>query len=132
MTTSEVQRPGKTILIVEDEALIRFTLVDFFEDAGYRTFSAENADEAIHILDAHGAIRVVLTDVQMPGSMDGLRLAHQIRDRDPPTILVVTSGAIGPAAGDLPLDSMFVPKPFDPLRLLGHIEQRSACRSLPE
>ena len=87
---------AKSILIVEDEALIRFNLIDFFEDAGYRVSEAETADEAIAILDQNSSIRVVLTDVQMPGSMDGLKLAHYIRDRFPPTVLVVTSGVLNP------------------------------------
>lgn len=83
---------SKTILIVEDEALVRFDLVDFFTHAEWRVFDAENADEAIAILDAHKDIRVVLTDVQMPGSMDGVKLAHYVRERFPPTVLFVVSG----------------------------------------
>ena len=116
---------AKSILIVEDEALIRFNLIDFFEDAGYRVSEAETADEAIAILDQNSSIRVVLTDVQMPGSMDGLKLAHYIRDRFPPTVLVVTSGVLNPTKADLPAGSFFVPKPFDPKRVLGQIERRT-------
>ena len=70
-----------TILIVEDEAIIRFELIDLFEEEGYRVYAAANADEAIALLDRHGEVRVVLTDVEMPGSMDGLKLAHYIRER---------------------------------------------------
>jgi CheY-like chemotaxis protein len=113
---------ARSILIVEDEALIRFNLIDFFEDAGYRVFEAESADEAIAILDRDSTIRIVLTDIQMPGSMDGLRLAHYIRDRFPPTVLAVTSGMLSPTKADLPADSFFVAKPFDTRRLLGQIE----------
>lgn len=114
----------KCILIVEDEALIRFNLADFFEDAGYRVLEAEDADQAIAILDRDSSIRVVLTDVQMPGSMDGLKLAHHVRDRFLPTVLVVTSGVLNPVASDLPVDSFFVPKPFDPMQVLRRIERR--------
>jgi len=71
----------RSILIVEDEALIRFDLIDFFEDAGFRVFEAADADEAIEILERERTIRVVLTDIQMPGSLDGLNLAHYVRDR---------------------------------------------------
>lgn len=117
---------GKDILIVEDEALIRFELVDFFEDAGFRVFEAGSADEAIAIMDANAAIRVVLTDVQMPGSMDGLRLAHYVLDRYPPTALIVTSGAVNPEASDLPVNSIFVAKPFNLRRVLGQIEHLTA------
>ncbi|WP_082450498.1 response regulator [Sphingomonas sp. Leaf22] len=112
----------KTILIVEDEALIRFDLVDFFEDAGWRVFDAEHADAAIDILDRHQEIGVVLTDVQMPGSMDGLKLAHHVRNRFPPTMLFVVSGHVRIPEDQLPLQATFLRKPFDPNRLLEQIE----------
>lgn len=113
----------RSILIVEDEALIRFELMDFFEDAGFRVFDAADADEAIPILERERAIRVVLTDVQMPGSLDGLKLAHYVRDRFPPTALIVTSGMLYLGQDDLPTDSLFVPKPINPRRVLSQIEQ---------
>jgi CheY-like chemotaxis protein len=114
---------GESILIVEDEALIRYDLVDFFEDHGFRVFDAESADQAIAILERHSEVRIVLTDVQMPGSMDGIRLAHHIRDRYPPTFLIVASGAIRPTANDLPPGTLFFPKPFDPRTVLQAIRQ---------
>ena len=83
---------NKTILIVEDEAILRFDLVDFFEHAGWRVFEATNAESAIELLDRHREIGAVLTDVNMPGSMDGLALAHHVRGRYPPTVLFVVSG----------------------------------------
>lgn len=113
---------SKTILIVEDEALVRFDLVDFFTDAGWRVFDAENADEAIAILDRHKEIRVVMTDVQMPGSMDGIKLAHYVRERFPPTVLVVVSGNVPLQEHELPERTTFLPKPFDPKRLLSQID----------
>lgn len=114
---------ARNILIVEDEALIRFELMDFFEEAGFHVFEAADADEAIAILEREKTVRVVLTDVQMPGSLDGLKLAHYVRDRFPPTALIVTSGVLNPARSDLPLDSFFVPKPINPRRVLGQIER---------
>lgn len=113
-------------MIVEDEALIRFDLVDFFEDAGWQVFEAESADDAIAILDQHKEIRVVLTDVQMPGSMDGVKLAHYVRERFPPTVLFVASGALRIPVGELPLRTTFLSKPFDPNRLLRSIESHLA------
>ncbi|WP_242122014.1 response regulator [Sphingomonas lacusdianchii] len=113
---------SKTILIVEDEALVRFDLVDFFTHAKWRVFEAENADAAIAILDQHQEIRVVLTDVQMPGSMDGVKLAHYVRDRFPPTVLFVVSGNAPIPESELPAQATFLPKPFDPHRLLRQIE----------
>ncbi|MGE7368962.1 response regulator [Neorhizobium sp. NPDC001467] len=112
----------RTILIVEDEAIIRFELADFFADAQYTVFEANDAGEAIAILEREKSIRVVLTDVQLPGTMDGLRLAHYVKDRYPPTVLLLTSGATHVPAEALPLDSRFVAKPFDPTRILRQIE----------
>lgn len=109
---------GGAILIVEDEALIRYDLVDFFEDAGFTVYEADDAAAAIRVLEATPSIRAVLTDVQMPGSMDGIRLAHYIRDRFPPTVLVIASGAVRPTSAEIPVGAQFVPKPFDPRALL--------------
>jgi len=113
----------RSILIVEDEALILFDLIDFFEDAGFRVFEAADADEAIEILERERTIRVVLTDIQMPGSLDGLNLAHYVRDRFPPTALIVTSGALSPRPADMPIDSFFVPKPMNTRNVLAQIER---------
>ncbi|WP_312408452.1 response regulator [Rhizobium sp.] len=112
-----------TILLVEDEAIIRFELADFFTDAGYTVFEASDAAEAISILEREKSIRVVLTDIQLPGSMDGLKLAHHVRDRYPPTVLLVTSGAAYIEPDALPINSQFIAKPFDPMRILWQIER---------
>ena len=74
---------------------------------------AECAETAIATLERNPTIRVVITDVHMPGSMDGVRLAHFIRDRWPPTGLIVASGAAELSAADLPSDTTFLRKPFD-------------------
>lgn len=116
----------RSILVVDDEALIRINLAMFFEDEGFRVFEAGDADEAIAILGANPSIQVVLTDVQMPGSMDGVKLAHYVRRRFPPTLLVVASGAVKLTSGDLPAHTMFVAKPFDPRFILGEIDRLSA------
>ena len=117
---------AKAILIVENEAFIRFDLVDFFQDAGYDVYDAEDAASAIVLLKANPAIRIVLTDVQMPGSMDGVKLAHYIRDRYPPTLLVVASGVARPTAAELPDGALFITKPFDTRSLLAAIERAAA------
>jgi CheY-like chemotaxis protein len=113
----------KIILVVDDEPLIRHNLVDYFEDEGFIVFEAGNADEAIAILATNPTIRVVLTDVQMPGSMDGVRLAHYVREGYPPTLLVVASGAMSLTAAELPSRSMFVAKPFDPRFVLEGLDR---------
>lgn len=117
---------ARAILIVEDEIFILHDLMDFFEDRGFAVFEAENAEEAIDILAAHSEIQIVLTDIQMKGSMDGLRLAHYVRDRHPPVLIAVVSGAIRPEREDLPERSFFVPKPFDPRHILSEIDRMGA------
>jgi CheY-like chemotaxis protein len=99
------------------------SLVDFFLDEGFNVFEAQSADHAIAIMEADPAIKIVVTDVQMPGSMDGLRLAHFIRDRWPPTALIVVSGAARPTMDDLPLPACFFSKPVDPRSVLHEIER---------
>jgi DNA-binding NtrC family response regulator len=83
------------------------------EEAGYEVIEASNANEAIAILQARTDIRTVFTDVEMPGSMDGLKLARYIRKRWPPIQLVVTSGRYHIDDADLPPGGKFVPKPYD-------------------
>ena len=71
----------QVVLIVEDEALVRMTAVDMIEEAGFEILEAANADEAILLLEARREITVLFTDIEMPGSMDGLRLAQAGRGR---------------------------------------------------
>lgn len=82
------------------------------EDAGFDVVEAANADEAIAILEARPDIHIVFTDIQMPGSMDGLKLAAFVRHRWPPIKIVATSGNYVRRDGDLPADSVFLPKPY--------------------
>lgn len=117
--------PARSILIVEDEAFIRYDLVDFFEDAGFRVFDAADAEEAISILEAEKEIQTVFTDVQMPGAMDGIKLAHYVRDRFPPTLLIVASGAHRLSSDQLPASTFFLPKPYDRQAVLAAILARS-------
>jgi CheY-like chemotaxis protein len=105
--------PKLVVLIVEDEALIRMDAAALIEDAGYDVIEAVDADEAIMLLEARPDIRVVFTDIEMPGSMDGLKLAHAVRRRWPPVILIVASGRLTPRADELPENTMFLAKPYD-------------------
>jgi CheY-like chemotaxis protein len=106
-----IEKP--VILVVEDEILVRLTAVAIAEDAGFEVLSATTADEALSVLEARADVRLVFTDVQMPGSMDGLRLAHAVRDRWPPVELIVTSGRCHIRANDLPDRGRFIAKPYD-------------------
>jgi two-component system, response regulator PdtaR len=105
-------RIGPVILIVEDEFLLRMDSAELIENAGFEVIQASNADEAIEILKARPGIHVVFTDIQMPGSMDGLKLAQFVRNRWPPIKIVATSGLLRVADDDLPAGSVFLPKPY--------------------
>jgi two-component system, response regulator PdtaR len=95
------------ILIVEDEFLIRIDAADMIRSGGFAVIEATDADEAIEILERRLDITVVFTDVHMPGSMDGLKLAAAIRGRWPPIKIVATSGKAKLSADDLPFGSRF-------------------------
>ena len=100
------------VLVVEDEALIRLDIVDQLADEGYEVLEAGSADEAVALLEANPAIRILFTDIDMPGSMDGLKLAAAVRDRWPPVKIVVTSGHRMVEITDLPDGSVFFSKPY--------------------
>lgn len=110
--------PGPAVLVVEDEMLVRMSIVDHLEHSGFTVFEAANADDAVIVLGDNAHIRLIFTDVDMPGSMDGLKLAALVRDRWPPVHIVVTSGHRSVAAGDLPTGAQFFPKPYNPERLV--------------
>ena len=120
----EGERP--VVLVVEDEPLIRLDAVSMIEDAGFEVVEAANADEAISILEARNDIRIVFTDVHMPGSMDGLRLAHAVRDRWPPIKLIVTSGQMIVPEGELPAGGRFFSKPYRPSELARALHELAA------
>lgn len=101
------------VLVVEDDAILRFHAVDIVEQAGMRAIEAANADEAVSILEERDDIRIVFTDVDMPGSMDGIKLAAAVRLRWPPIEIILTSGLIDVKPSDLPLRGVFLPKPLD-------------------
>lgn len=100
------------VLVVEDEILVRMGIVGELEDAGFTVFEAAHADEAIALLEAHPSINLLFTDVDMPGSIDGLKLAAAVRNRWPPVKIIVTSGQFKLADSDLPAGSRFFPKPY--------------------
>jgi CheY-like chemotaxis protein len=107
-----VTRP--VVLIVEDDFLIRMHAAEMIADAGFNVVEAASADEAIAILEDRLDITIVFTDIQMPGSMDGLKLAAAIRGRWPPIKIVATSGFVDVRQDDLPEGGRFLPKPYSP------------------
>jgi two-component system, response regulator PdtaR len=100
------------VLVVEDEFFCRLHAVNLVEAAGYKAIEASNADEAIAILEVRKDIRIVFTDIDMPGSMDGLKLARAIRDRWPPIELILTSGHFDVPEGSIPERGLFFSKPY--------------------
>lgn len=101
------------VLVVEDSAIIRMAALELVVSAGYEALEASDADEAICILESRDDIDLVFTDVQMPGTMDGIKLSHHIRKRWPPVKLIVASGAAILEESTLPAGSTFFSKPYD-------------------
>jgi two-component sensor histidine kinase/CheY-like chemotaxis protein len=100
------------VLIVEDEMILRMRAVDIVEDAGFHPVEAVNADEALAILESRSDISLLFTDIQMPGSIDGLKLAHAVHDRWPSIKIILVSGHVKPSASETPADSRFFGKPL--------------------
>jgi CheY-like chemotaxis protein len=105
-------QPRAVVLVVEDQPLIRMGALDLVASAGFEALEARDADEAIRILESRDDIRLVFTDVEMPGTMDGVKLAHYIRDRWPPVLLLVASGKTIVEESHLPSGARFFPKPY--------------------
>ena len=109
------------VLIVEDEAILRLHAVDLIQEAGFSAIEAKNADEAIAILESRTDISLLFTDIHMPGSMDGLKLAHAVRNRWPPIKIVVVSGHMEVDENQLPPDSRFFGKPFQADKMIAEL-----------
>jgi CheY-like chemotaxis protein len=114
------------VLIVEDEFLVRMHAAEMIEEGGFEVVEASNADEAVAILEARLDVAVVFTDIQMPGSMDGLKLAIAVRDRWPPIHIVATSGLVDVRTEDLPEGGRFLPKPYSPAQIIGTLRELTA------
>jgi CheY-like chemotaxis protein len=116
--------PGRPIvLVVEDEFLVRLNTVLMIEDAGFDVLEAVDADQAIEILEVRPDIHVIFTDIQLPGSMDGLKLAHAVRGRWPPIKIIATSGRVNLRTDDLPEGGRFLPKPYGPDEIVGTLRE---------
>ena len=114
------------VLVVEDEPIVRMMALDIVEDAGFVAIEAASADEAVLILESRTDIRIVFTDIEMPGSMDGLRLAQAIRGRWPPIELILTSGRCKFREEEIPAGSRFFGKPYHPDEITQALHQLAA------
>jgi CheY-like chemotaxis protein len=114
------------VLVVEDDPLLRMNAVDMIEDAGFEALEAPDADAAICVLEARTDIRLIFTDIDMPGSMDGLALAHAVANRWPPVRIIATSGHFKVSETDLPDGGKFIPKPYRQHQLVDVLSGLSA------
>ena len=116
--------PNALIVVVDDDVFERMGASYMFEDAGYRVLEAENADEALRFFETNAEIRLLFTDVSMPGSMSGSDLAHQVAERWPSVGIIVASGR--PRPYQLPLSMLFHDKPYEPAAVLRQARKMTA------
>lgn len=102
-----------TVLVVDDEAVLRLDASEALQEAGCATYEACQAEEALRMLDDHPEISVLFTDVNMPGDRDGVALASAVHDLRPDVRVIITSGNARPAPTDIPDDGQFIAKPYD-------------------
>ena len=116
-----------TVMLVEDEHLIRLMVSDFLQDAGYDVIEAVHAEAALEILAVRAeGIHILFTDIHMPGEMDGLALAHHARGKWPWIRTLLSSGRGRPEPSDLPEGSRFLPKPYMPHAIISHVQEMLA------
>jgi DNA-binding NtrC family response regulator len=117
-------RDGRVVLVVQEEIVTRLDIADEFDKAGFKVFQSGTAEEAVIVLEAEPTIRVVFTDSDLPGMMDGIKLAHYVRKRWPPTILMVSSARIPHLA--LPSKAFFLQRPYLKNGLANVVQEVSA------
>jgi CheY-like chemotaxis protein len=113
----------QAVLVVEDESLVRMFAVDVLEDEGYEVIEASDAQQALAELKARPDIKLVFTDINMPGAMDGVELAREIARTRPGLHVILTSGKYLSRADEVPVATPFVTKPYTAHQLIGLMEQ---------
>ena len=119
--TQQDERP--VVLIVEDEPLVRMLGADVLEDAGFEVVEAFNGDEALEVLEARPDVKVLFTDVNMPGSLDGLDLARVVHERRPDIKLLIASGQVHLSEEQIPDAGRFLAKPYGPEAIVRHVRE---------
>src|SRR4051812_38101205 len=127
---SEQSTSKPTVLIVEDEMMLRMRAVDMVEDAGFTPLEAVNADDALALLESRSDIELLFTDIQMPGSMNGLKLAHAVHERWPSIKIILVSGQLTPSESDRPTDSRFFGKPLEVPQMIAELQEMIGQGSL--
>src|ERR1700680_906702 len=123
------------VLVVEDEMMVRMRAMDIVEDAGFTPIEAVNADEALAILESRSDIELLFTDIQMPGSMDGVKLAHAVHERWPSIKIILVSGQLTTGEVDKPTDSRFFGKPLEVKQMVAEMQDmigQGSLRILPD
>ena len=118
------------VLVVEDEMMLRMRAMDIVEDAGFIPIEAVNADEALAILESRSDIDLLFTDIQMPGSMDGLKLAHAVHARWPSIKIILVSGKLTPTEAEKPIHSRFFGKPLEVKQMIAEMQEMIGQGSL--
>ena len=112
-----------TVLLVEDEAMVRMLGCDVLEEAGFEVIEAANADEALAVLRGGVDVQVLFTDVEMPGSLDGYGLARLAHEGWPQVKVLIVSGRSHPGPGDLPPGGAFIGKPYSPSEVVRRVRE---------
>jgi CheY-like chemotaxis protein len=120
-TVEEFQPP--VVLVVEDEFLVREYAAGILEQGGFEVLQAKNARQALSLLEERQDIEVVFTDIHMPGDVDGLWLAREVRARWPHILLLMASGLERPCCDEIPDPGGFIPKPYEPEAVLKRVRR---------
>jgi two-component sensor histidine kinase/CheY-like chemotaxis protein len=129
-----LHQPSAKVLVVEDEMMLRMRAVDIVEDAGFTPIEAVNADDALAILESRSDIDLLFTDIQMPGTIDGLKLAHAVHARWPSIKIMLVSGQVTPTEAEKPVNSRFYGKPLEVKKMIAELKEmmgEGALRIIP-
>src|SRR6201996_2660675 len=128
--SSESVGSSTKVLVVEDEMVLRIRAVDIVEDAGFTAIEAVNADEALSMLESRSDISLLFSDIQMPGSIDGLKLAHAVHDRWPSIKILLVSGEVKPSDEERPAESRFFGKPLGVDQMITELQEMVGAGAL--
>jgi len=120
--TQNTSTDHPTILVAEDNKLLRLLASDLLEEHGYTVVEADNSEEALKVMETRKDVRLLFTDIQMPPGCDGLELAREVHNRWPKVRLVITSGQVQPTRAEIADEARFIRKPYQAKDLLDQID----------
>jgi CheY-like chemotaxis protein len=118
---SRAEAAPVAVLVVDDEEIVRQFAVESLQEAGFEALEARGAQEALLILEQRGDLKVMVTDVRMPGACNGYFLARKVRERWPYVEIILVSGYAAPSRQDLNMDCGFIVKPYGGDELVRHV-----------